>query len=216
MELSVLPCGPIEANCYILADELTHNCVLIDPGEAAPVLDLVKAKGYTLKSILLTHGHFDHCMGVADILQQQKCDVMIHGDDEELINGSSGYISAMQYGLKPFAASRLLKDGDEIELDSIHLKVISTPGHTKGGVCYLDEKDKVIFTGDTLFCESIGRTDLHGGSMNALASSVLDTLFSLSEEYTAYPGHGQETSIAHEKKYNPLVVYAEYFHQENL
>lgn len=215
MKLSVLPCGPIEANCYILADETTHNCLIIDPGDTAEVMDFIHAKGYCLKIILLTHGHFDHCMGVAGILKQKNCEVMIHEADLELVAGNSRYISAMQYGLIPFSASRLLKDGDDIKLDSIQLKVVHTPGHTKGGVCFVNEDDAIVFSGDTLFCESIGRTDLHGGSMNALANSVLNILFKLPENYTVYPGHGQETSIGHEKSFNPLIVYADYFKQIN-
>lgn len=216
MELSTLPCGPISANCYFLADEITHNCLIIDPGDADPVLELIRNKGYALKGVLLTHGHFDHCMGVAEILHRENCDVWMHEDDVELVDASSGYVSAMQYDLPPFSANHLLKGGEIISLDSIHLRVVHTPGHTKGGICFIDETNKNVFSGDTLFCESIGRTDLYGGSMCELARSVLDILFKLPDDYAVFPGHGEKTSIGYEKQHNPLVLYADYFRQNSL
>lgn len=214
MKVSVIPCGPIQANCYILTDESTHNCIVIDPGDAPTVMDYLEKNGFTAKLILLTHGHFDHCMGVSELVSKTNCKVSIHELDEELVNGSSHYISAMQYGLPPFQPSSFLADNGSIVMDSIKLKVIHTPGHSKGSVCFIDVKDGIIFSGDTLFCESIGRTDLHGGSMNDLANSVLNTLFMLPESYVVFPGHGEKTTIAHEKINNPLIRYAEYFKKQ--
>lgn len=214
MKLFCLPCGSLQANCYILADELTGNCIVIDPGDSDPVLDYVEKQHYSIKNILLTHGHFDHCSGVAAIQKKTECTVCIHKADEELVTGDSPYISAMQYGLTPFIPTQYLENNDMIILDSIRLKVLHTPGHSKGCVCFVDEMDSCVFSGDTLFFESIGRTDLHGGSMKDLAASVFNILFSLPDNYTVYPGHAEQTTIGHEKVCNALVRYYDYFKQE--
>lgn len=214
MILFVIPCGPIQANCYILADDATRNCIIIDPGDAASVLKVIKEKDLFPAKIILTHGHFDHCMGVEALLQATDAEVWMHKEDEELVDGSSSFVSAQRYGLTPFIPSHYFDNNDLVIQDSIQLRVLHTPGHSKGSVCFIDDADNIVFSGDTMFYESIGRTDLHGGSMNALLHSVFDILFQLPDMYKVLPGHGEPTSIKHEKCFNPLVQYENYYRQE--
>ena len=204
MLLSILPCGPIQANCYFLCDEATNNCIVIDPGDAEPVLKYASEQHYTIKKVVLTHGHFDHCMGVSGIIDSVQPEVWINRLDSEFIDGSLDYFSAMQCELTPFSPTNYIEDKSVITMDSIQLEAIHTPGHSKGSMSFVDRNHKFVFSGDTLFFESIGRTDLHGGSMRDLAHSLFETLYSLPDSFTVFPGHGPKTTISHEKANNPL------------
>ena len=208
MKLITLPCGPIMANCYFIIASDSGNCIIVDPGDADDVLHVLEENKLHPKLVLLTHGHFDHCMGAAEIHKKTGAEIYLQAEDGEMIGGDNVYISAMQNSLEPFPFSPLPEDGFALSVGDISLKVLHTPGHSKGSVCFIDEADSCIFSGDTLFFESIGRTDLHGGSMRALADSVLKKLFSLPNSYIVYPGHGAATTIAHEKEFNPLARFS--------
>ena len=208
MEIIAIPCGPVMANSYIVRREGSPTCAVIDPADARFICDELQKKGLACTHILLTHGHFDHVWGAADLKAKTGAKVYIHEADSSMAEGKASYISAMSYGLKPCAADVFVREGDRIEAGGLTFRVLETPGHTKGGVCYIVDDEQVVFTGDTLFCESVGRTDL-GGNMRELMDSLFHKLYAL-EGYTVYPGHEESTTIEHEKQFNPMNAYRDH------
>lgn len=199
-----LSLGMLENNTYFLHKEGEYDCILIDPAKDGELfVTKLREKGLTIKAILLTHAHFDHILGVEGV--KKLCDAKIIGgaDDEE------GYLDPeINQSVKinkniSFKLDQKVTEGDEITVGSMKCKVISTPGHTKGGVCYYFEEDGLLFSGDTLFCETFGRTDFEGGSLSDMKKSV-DKLLRLPPETKVYPGHNDFTTIEHERAYNPL------------
>ncbi len=190
--------GPVDANNYLIINEDTKEAVLIDCSAYSKAI-IDAAKGFDVKYILLTHGHFDHVLGVNEMKKALSAKVCIHPDDIDWLKNINQALG--MFG-KPNAEipqiDYELKDGEIIE----GFKVIHTPGHTKGGVCYMLE-DK-LFTGDTLFYETVGRTDLPGGNFGELKKSI-EKLFALDDNTTVYPGHGQPTTIRHEKGHNEIL-----------
>ena len=208
MKIIAIPCGPVMANSYIVFREGSATCAVIDPADGMRIYDRLQKEGLSCTHILLTHGHFDHVWGVADLKAKTGATVYIHEADEAMAEGRPSYISAMSYGLKPCAADVFLHEGDRIEAGGLSFRVLETPGHTKGGVCFAVDEEKTVFTGDTLFCESVGRTDL-GGDIRELMDSLFHKLYAL-DGYTVYPGHEESTTVAHEKQYNPMNVYRDH------
>jgi len=203
MFFSRLVLGPLQVNCYILGDEETGEAVVIDPGdEDDRILDILNNNNLRLRYIINTHAHFDH-VGVNQLLKEATgADILIHEEDEELLRIAGD--QAFLYGLDitPSRPDRLLKDGDEIGIGRIKLKVIHTPGHSEGGICLLG--DGFVFTGDTLFAGSAGRTDFPGGDMERLVRSIRERLALLPDNTRVLPGHGPETTIGEEKENNPF------------
>lgn len=197
--------GQLENNVYLVMDEETKKAVLIDATMFSPEIEqTIKDLGAKVEYILLTHGHFDHVMGVNDLKRALKTEAVINKDDlaiSDNINEFTRLFGLPDSDIPQY--DKFIKDGDIIPVGKMQLKVIHTPGHTEGGVCYLIE-DK-MFSGDTLFKESVGRTDLFGGSFTKLSNSIKNKLFQLDDNITVYPGHGPQTTIGHEKKYNQLV-----------
>ena len=208
MEIITMPCGPVMANSYVVRQEGSPTCAIIDPADAGLILDRLRAEGLTCTHILLTHGHFDHVWGAADLKEKTGARVYIHQADAAMAAGQASYFSAMSYGLKPSDADMFVREGDRIEAAGLTFRVLETPGHTKGGVCYAVDEERIVFTGDTLFCESVGRTDL-GGNMRELMDSLFHKLYAL-DGYTVYPGHEESTTIEHEKQFNPMNVYRDH------
>lgn len=200
-----LPLGIYAANCYILGCPETKKACVIDPGgEHEKILDALKVHDLTLEVIVLTHGHVDHIGGIAGLAKATGASVAIHEDDADmLVDPRINLSNGMGAGAVSLKADRLLKDGDRIDFGNLRLKVIHTPGHTPGGIC-LKIGDN-LFTGDTLFLRSVGRTDLPGGDHNALIQSIKKKLYKLPEDTVVYPGHGPESSIGFEKKSNMVI-----------
>ena len=208
MEIITIPCGPVMANSYILRREGSPTCAVIDPADAGLIYDRLQREGLVCTHILLTHGHFDHVWGVADLKERTGARVYLHEADADMAAGRPAYFSAMSYGLKPCAADVFVREGDIIEAGGLTFRVLETPGHTKGGACYAVDGEKTVFTGDTLFCESVGRTDL-GGDIRELMDSLFHKLYAL-DGYTVYPGHEESTTIEHEKQFNPMNAYRDH------
>ncbi len=197
--------GMVGTNCYLVYDADKSGAVLIDPAEnAALLLNQCRELGLTPEAILLTHGHFDHIGAVSELLRAFPVPVYAGRQEQPLLSDPQLNLSAA-YG-RPMTVKepRLLEDGQEITLLGRQWKVIATPGHTAGSVCYYVEQERTLFSGDTLFCESYGRTDFPTGSGKLLTASVTGRLFALPEGTVVYPGHEAATTIGHEKRYNPL------------
>ena len=199
--------GAMGANCYLYACMESKKAVIIDPGaDGKRIYRWVLEKGLKVDYILLTHGHVDH-IGAVDELRELlgEVSVGIHaGDAGMLTDGKQNLSSYFGPGLVLKKADFLLQDGQELAIGKEVLKVISTPGHSPGGVCFLCSEG--LFSGDTLFAGSIGRTDFPGGSMDQLLDGVKKKLLILPEETRVFPGHGEETSIGEEKRDNPFLV----------
>lgn len=197
--------GDMRTNCYLAVNEETKEAFIVDPafdaGSIASRLDKFQARP---SAILLTHGHFDHIGAAAELKKHYDIPILAAAEEEEVLTDSSKNLTAYfgtPYGIK---ADRYLEDGERLTQAGFEVEVILTPGHTSGGVCYYLPNEKVLFSGDTLFCESIGRTDFPTGSASKLRRSVQGLLERLPGETKVYPGHEMPTDIGHEKKYNPF------------
>jgi len=200
MQVTTVQVGELQTNCYILT--AGNDAVVIDPGaEGERLFQLLGDRN--LLAILLTHGHADHIAALNPLREPTGAPVYIHADDAEMLTDSQANLSWMMSIFTTQPADQLLTDGQELAFGDISLRVIHTPGHTRGGVCFDDGVDN-LFVGDTLFCESIGRTDFPGGDMNSLCTSVKEKLFPLGDR-SVYPGHGPVTTLAHERRNNPFL-----------
>lgn len=206
MKVEKFVTGIISTNCYLAINEETKQAVVIDPA-ACPsyLMSHIKSEGLKVEAILLTHGHFDHIMGIDGFLSEFDVPVYVHEEDADamedpVLNQSSTYTSGYTFG-----KARYLRDRQTLELAGYTFQVIHTPGHTKGGCCYYVASEGVLFSGDTLFQNSVGRTDFVNSSTSDLVHSVREKLFLLPDDTMVYPGHMGETKIGHEKKYNPYV-----------
>lgn len=195
--------GKLENNMYLVSDEETKKAVLIDATEDTPEL-IEYAKEYDVEYVLLTHGHFDHILGLTALKQALNAQALICSADMVISDNINEFTNLFGMpDVEPPVYEKFIKDGDIIKVGNLEIRVIQTPGHTEGGVCYLIE-DK-LFSGDTLFRGSVGRTDLFGGNFRKLSDSIKNKLFKLDKTIQVFPGHGDMTTIGYEKKYNELV-----------
>ncbi len=205
MIIKKLEVGPIMANCYILGCDRTGKAAVIDPGdEADRILMALSESKLTVEYLINTHGHFDHVGANARLKEATGAKLMIHRDDAPMLTDLTS--AAATFGLRAEnspAPDGFLADGDKISFGDITLTVIHTPGHSKGGVSLHTEG--VVFSGDTLFAGSIGRTDLPGGNYDTLIESIKNRLLCLDKKTIVYPGHGPETSILQEERMNPFL-----------
>ena len=199
--------GPIGTNCYLLINEKTKEAVIVDPASCPDyMMNYIKTEEIKLKAVLLTHAHFDHIMGLSDVMEDIKVPVYVEEADlPMMMDGESNLSSGYMRGGYQFADAVPVRDGQQLQIAGFQFRVIHTPGHTPGGCCYYMEQEDVLFSGDTLFRTSVGRSDFPGGSASALVRSVKEKLLILPEETHVYPGHMEETTIGYEKRHNPFV-----------
>ena len=205
MKVLQLEVGSLGTNCYIAFCEKTKKAVVIDPGgDAARILALVNREGLAVEAIINTHGHADHVLANVKVQEGTGAPIWIHSADADMLGSGSRNLSAyMGASTACGAADRLLADGEVLTIGDFTLKVLHTPGHTPGGISLLS--DKVVFVGDTLFAESIGRTDFPGGSYSQLIQSIKTKLMVLDDDVKAFPGHGPATTIGWERRQNPFI-----------
>lgn len=198
--------GMCQTNCYFVYEEGSSRVIVFDPADKGDyIFNGLKEKGFTVEAILLTHGHFDHIWGVEQLRELSGAKVYAYEGEKELCEDASLNVSKGAGRACTIKADEYVKDGEEITAAGISCRLIATPGHTGGSCCYYFENDKILISGDTLFQESVGRTDLPTGSMSMLVRSVKEKLLPLPEEVKVYPGHGESTTIGYEKKYNPFL-----------
>lgn len=201
--------GEVSTNCYLIYHQGTREAVVVDPADnGAYILNKCREIEVKPTAILLTHGHFDHILAVKDICRAFPCKVYAGREEDRLLQDSSLNLSgSMGSEQMCVEADVLVKDGDILSLVGFDWQVLETPGHTAGSVCYYIESEQVLISGDTLFANSLGRTDLPTGDMRAIIRSIKEKLLSLPERVMVYPGHGEVTTIEHEKRYNPVAAY---------
>lgn len=204
-----MPVGMHQTNCCLIEGE-DKKLIALDPGDqASSILAFCKKGGYTICGILLTHGHFDHIIAMSTLKDEFNAPIYIHESDNELLLNPDmiglGRLSQMRMaGYSPESADIFIKDGDLLSLGGLSFKVLHTPGHTKGSCCFALEKERILFSGDTLFAGSVGRADLYGGDEAALKASV-KMLSLLQDDYTVIPGHGESTDLGTQKRTNPFM-----------
>ncbi len=206
MKVESIVLGSIGTNCYIVTNEETKECFAVDMAECPQeYVNYIKNNELEMKALFLTHGHFDHIMGIDDFLKAFPVPVYAGEDELPVIEDDRLNVSCM-YGPKyAFHGAQPVRDGQVIECAGIEVDVLHTPGHTVGGCCYYLPKEHRLFSGDTLFCASIGRTDLPTGSSSQLVRSVQEKIMILPDDTKIYPGHMEETSVQFEKEHNPFI-----------
>ncbi|MBS7640458.1 MAG: MBL fold metallo-hydrolase [Candidatus Bathyarchaeia archaeon] len=211
MRIISLVVGPISTNCYIVACERSGEAIVIDPGfnrsDEGVVLEKIHDLKLSVKCIVNTHGHVDHISGNMKLKRETGASIMIHTYDADMLvdpirNGS------IMMGLNVVSPPPdiMLQDGDEIKVGELRVKVLHTPGHTPGSISLYIEEERVVFTGDTLFAGSIGRTDFPGSSYEKIMLSIRERLLSLPDDTRVYPGHGPWTTIGIERRENPFLL----------
>lgn len=198
--------GPVQTNCFFLINEDTKEVIIVDPADSAQrISKWINSENLKPVAVLLTHGHFDHIMAMDALREEYKIPVYASRDEVDVLAKPQLNVSTMMGIRLSTQADELFKDGDVLELAGIKLKVISTPGHTVGSVCFYIEEENMLISGDTLFCASVGRTDFPTGSSRQLIESIKTRLFVLPDDTAVFPGHNDMTTIGYEKTHNPFI-----------
>lgn len=206
LKIGRLMMGICQTNCYFVYQEGKSEVIFIDPADKGGyIYDALQERGFTVAGILLTHGHFDHIGAARELADTYGILIGAGSGEADVLRDTEKNLSG-QFG-EPFTVQpdKLYIDKEEFMMAGFRIQVLHTPGHTKGGVCYYFPDEAALFSGDTLFCEGVGRTDFPTGSMSVLVNSVRGLFAILPENTIVYPGHGCETTIAHEKENNPFV-----------
>lgn len=205
MLLERIEVGSFAANCYLVACPETKEAVIIDPGaEGGYIVKRVNELGLKVKYIINTHGHIDHVGSNEEVKKAFEAPILIHEADASMYKSPQASLALFVGKGRLTPPDRTLTEGDELEVGTLKIKVLETPGHTQGGIC-LDINGS-LFTGDTLFMGSIGRTDLPGGSYGQLIESIKSKILSYSDETETFPGHGPPTTVGKERRYNPFLT----------
>lgn len=212
MKIKTFTVNPFQMNSYVYYCEEAKEGVIIDPGyfenyEENKLMDFVNKSGIRITEILLTHGHIDHVLGNTFARDTFEVLSYLHSEDKFLYDNAVQQGSIFGIGISPLPNTETFaQEGQRFRVGSNVLKVLHTPGHSPGGVCYIDDIEKIIFPGDVIFRNSIGRTDLAGGDYNILINSIKNKLFAIcGDDYEIYPGHMEPTTVGREKRYNPFL-----------
>ena len=205
MIIDILEVGMYFANCYIVGCAKTRKGIIIDPGDSGDfIISKVNENNLHIEKIVITHGHLDHIGALEYLKEKLKVKVCIHEDDDVMLTSPEKNLSVFSSELlKGRPADILLKEGDEIVFGEVILEVLHTPGHSPGGISLYG--DGAVFTGDTIFLGSVGRTDFPNGDFDVLMESIKKKIFTLPDETVIYSGHGPDTTVGQEKNYNPFV-----------
>jgi hydroxyacylglutathione hydrolase len=205
MILETLTVGPFQENCYMIGDGASG--AIVDPGdEAARIALAVEQTGLEIGQILVTHAHIDHVGAVAALADEYACPVLMHAEAEPMLQQlpTQAMMMGLRFGKVP-AVDRHIQDGEILEVGSLRLESLYTPGHAPGHLAFYVESEGLVLSGDALFAGSVGRTDLFGGDMEVLVRSINERLLTLPDETRVYPGHGPRTTIGDERAYNPFL-----------
>lgn len=203
MKIIRIAIGSYQTNCYLVADEATKAAFIIDPaGDLEQIKNTIDEKAYDLKYIILTHGHGDHIGAVEGLKEAYDAVLLVHEEDAEMLRDHQLNLTFRMGEKIEIEADQTFRHNETLMVGDLELKFLHTPGHTKGSSCVL--VNDTLFSGDTLFLNSIGRTDLYGGDRRQIIESIKNKLLVLPEETKVYPGHGQGTSIKNELKKNPF------------
>jgi hydroxyacylglutathione hydrolase len=206
MILRTLQVGQLASNCYLVGCERTHQGVVIDPGDEAGVIQqAIEEAGLEITLIVLTHYHFDHIAAADPLREVTAAPVAIHAAEAGLLQNPPSLFRFFQPQIPTLQADWLLSDGERVTIGDLEMQVLHTPGHSPGGISLHLPAEGVVFCGDTLFREGVGRTDFPGGDMRTLEASIRQRLYTLDDATVVYPGHGPETTIGWEKRHNPFV-----------
>lgn len=205
-KIKLMVLGQVSTNCYILYKEDTKKAVIFDPADSSEYIEAVIAElGLEVEGILLTHGHFDHIMAANQLKEKLQVSVVAHEEEVEVAK-SPGLNLSGQFGVGyVLDVDKTVSDSDVLNMAGFSIQVIHTPGHTKGSVCYYLEKEGILFSGDTLFAGSVGRSDFPTGSGATLIRSIREKLAVLPDETEVFPGHGEQSDIGYEKGHNPFI-----------
>ncbi len=205
LKIGKITLGQVMTNCYFVYREGDDGIIFFDPADqGAYIYDKLTEKGFRFEVILLTHGHYDHILGADELRKKSGAKIYAPEAEHVLLDDPYVNLSANMHRAVTLKADGFFRDGDVLEYGGKQCRVIATPGHTVGSSCFYFEEDGILVAGDTLFAESIGRTDFPTGKMRQLISSVEEKLFTLPDDTLVYPGHGPATTIGHEKEYNPF------------
>ncbi len=212
LKLKVLVLGVFQTNCYIISNADTKEAIVIDPADnQEKIEEYLKANDLVCKAILLTHGHFDHILAAESLKGITATNIYAHEDEVELLKDPNLNSSARVRRECTLVPDILLKDQEMLELAGFKIRVIHTPGHTSGGTCYYFLGHAILISGDTLFLESVGRSDLPTGDGKLLIKSLLDKIMTLEDGVKVYPGHGEATTIGYERDHNIYLAHNPFY-----
>lgn len=205
LKIGRITMGSCATNCYFVYREGEKQVLFFDPADQGETLyQALSGKGFEIAAILLTHGHFDHIWGAQKLRGLSGAKIYAYEGEEKLLLDAEMNVSEMAGRACTVKANEFFKDGEERTMAGMTFRVIATPGHTSGSCCYYFEEAGMLISGDTLFQESVGRTDFPTGSSSEIVRSIKEKLFTLPDKVKVYPGHGETTTIEYEKMYNPF------------